>query len=174
MTIIDLTHEINNQTPVYPGSGDVPPHLEQSTTVDRDGYASWMVTMGMHVGTHIDAPAHMVKDGCTLDKVPLDQLCCRAYVVDARNRSTIDADLIEPITCQPGNALLIVTGFDAYYGEPEYFTSHPVLTQEAIHMIIAKKIGLIGIDTPSPDRFPFTLHKLLSLIIFLLLRISHR
>ena len=159
MTIIDLTHELNNQTPVYPGSGDEPAHFEQAATIEANGYASSNVTMGLHVGTHIDTPAHMVQNSRTLEQVPLEQLCCRAYIVDARNRSTIDEDLIEPITCQPGSALLICTGFDSYYGKPEYFTEHPVLTEKAVAVIIEKKFGLIGLDMPSPDRFPFTLHK---------------
>lgn len=161
MTIIDLTHEINNETPVYPGSGDIQPHFEQSTTVEDQGYASSYVTMGLHVGTHIDSPAHMIKNGPMLDQIPLNRLCCLASVIDARHKDIIDAKLIKSVDCDQGNALLIVTGFDVYWGKREYFTSHPVLTEKAVHEIIKKKIGLVGIDTPSPDRFPFALHKIL-------------
>ena len=117
--------------------------------------------MGMHVGTHIDSQAHMLQGGHTIDMAPLEQLCCQAYVVDARNRTIIDADLIEPLACQPASALLVCTGYDVYYGRKEYFTKHPILTEKAVDAIIAKKFGLIGIDAPSPDRFPFPLHKLL-------------
>ena len=159
MTIIDLTHELNNQTPVYPGSGDLPAHFEQAASVEKNGYASSNVTMGLHVGTHIDTPAHMVQNGRTIDMVPLEQLCCPAYVLDARNCSIIDEDLIEPVMCHPASALLICTGFDSFYGKPEYFTKHPVLTEKAVNVIIKKKFGLIGLDMPSPDRFPFMLHK---------------
>ena len=174
MKIIDLTHEINDQTAVYPGSGDVPPHIQQTTTLEHQGYASSTITMGMHVGTHIDAPAHMQKNGATIDIIPLEQLCCSAYVIDARNCSTIDETLIELIACRPGEALLICTGYDAYYGKPEYFTMHPVLTEKAVRSIIAKKIGLVGIDMPSPDRFPFPLHKLLfAHSIFIIENLTH-
>ena len=160
MKIIDLTHELNSQTPIYPGSCDRQPLFEQSATIDREGYTNFNVTMGMHTGTHIDCPAHMRQKGRTIDKVPLEQLCCRAYVINAKNCAIIDENLIEAIMMpQPASALLIYTGYDMYYGKPEYFTQHPVLTEKAVRSIIAKKFGLIGIDTPSPDRFPFALHK---------------
>jgi len=159
--IIDLTHEIDNHMLTYPGSTDVAPHLEQSADITTDGYRNFTLTMGMHVGTHIDAPAHMISDGITIDQIPLTQLCCSAHVIDAQEHGTIDTKEISSLPCNPGDALLIATGHDRNWDSPAYFTQYPTLTQKFVDTIIAKKFGIIGLDTPSPDTYPFELHKML-------------
>jgi kynurenine formamidase len=161
MVIIDLSHTLDDKTPTYPGTNEKPPLFEQTASVEQNGYANWNLTTGLHIGTHIDAPSHMLINANTIDDIPLKQLCCTAHLIDARKTTIIDANLIESIFCKTGDALLIYTGYDRYYAQPEYFEQHPVLTKQAAHAIITKKIGLVGLDTPSPDRFPFAIHKLL-------------
>lgn len=161
MTIIDLTHELDQQTPVYPGTQERAPSFIQTASVDADGYSNSILITGMHLGTHIDAPAHMLEKGQTIDMVPLTQLCCRAYVIQTQDKNIIEADLIENIDFETPCALLFHTGYDTYYGQERYFIDHPVLSERTAHVIIAKKIGIVGFDSPSPDRFPFSIHKLL-------------
>jgi kynurenine formamidase len=161
MVIIDLSHTLDDSTPTYPEAHEKSPLFEQTASIEHNGYANWNLTTGLHLGTHIDAPAHMLMNTNTIDKIPLKQLCCIAHVVDAHEKSIIDSELIESTPCQEGDALIIYTGHDTYYRQPKYFEQHPVLTEQAAHAIIAKKIGLVGFDTPSPDRFPFAIHKLL-------------
>ena len=158
MIYIDLTHVLNENTPVYPGSHDTPPHFTPVATIEKDGYSSSILTMGLHVGTHIDAPAHMIRGGNTLDTVPLEKLCCKAFLVDARGHNLIGSELIEPIINPPGNALLFLTGHEAFYGRPEYFTNHPVLTEDAAGCIIEKKFGMVALICKS-DHYPFDQHK---------------
>jgi kynurenine formamidase len=159
--IIDLTHEIDNRVLTYPKSSDVAPHLEQSADISSDGYRNFTLTMGMHVGTHIDAPAHMLNNGITIDQIPLTQLCCSAHIINAQEHGTIDTKEISSLPNKPGDALLIATGHDKYWGTSNYFTQHPTLTAEAVNIIIDKKFGMLGLDTPSPDTYPFELHKML-------------
>ncbi|MCL2023707.1 MAG: cyclase family protein [Oscillospiraceae bacterium] len=61
MRIIDISREILS-SPVYPG--DVVPRLERKMSI-ADGYDFnySAVTMGLHSGTHIDAPLHFIEDG---------------------------------------------------------------------------------------------------------------
>jgi kynurenine formamidase len=137
------------------------PCLQQSADITSDGYSNFILTMGMHTGTHIDAPAHMLINGITIDKIPLSQLCCSAHTIDARDSLTVDARQIAPIPCKPGDALLITTGHDRFWGSPAYFKNYPILTTHAVKTIIDKQVGMIGLDTPSPDKYPFEIHKLL-------------
>lgn len=68
--IIDLSVPINEQTPVYPGDPAV--KIAPAGNLERDGYCDHLISLGTHVGTHIDAPAHMVAGGKTLNQIPLD------------------------------------------------------------------------------------------------------
>ena len=80
MKILDLTHLIEEAMPVYPETE--PPKLTPSNTFEQHGFRETLLTMGSHTGTHMDAPAHMLRDGKTLDQFPADKYIGTAYVLD--------------------------------------------------------------------------------------------
>lgn len=80
--IIDLSQPITEQTPVYPGDPSV--KIEQAGILELDGYCDHMMTLGTHVGTHIDAPMHMLVDGNSLAKIPVERFISRGICVDVR------------------------------------------------------------------------------------------
>ena len=53
MKYIDLSHEIKNNMPVYPGDIDV--NLTKEKDFNKDGYNMYSLYTEMHAGTHIDA-----------------------------------------------------------------------------------------------------------------------
>ena len=65
MRVIDLTHTICEDMPVYPGTE--PPKLQTANTIERDGFRETLLTMYSHTGTHMDAPAHLYAGRITLD-----------------------------------------------------------------------------------------------------------
>ncbi|KAF6761140.1 cyclase [Ephemerocybe angulata] len=80
---IDLTHPISLTTTrptIYPGDPDL--RISPHATVEKDGYAVHYMQLGTHTGTHIDAPAHFIEGGRTVDQINLDELVGRALVVD--------------------------------------------------------------------------------------------
>ncbi len=55
---IDLTKTIEEGMASY---GDDPStRIKQIKTVIEDGYSLYQLTMGMHTGTHLDGPRHML------------------------------------------------------------------------------------------------------------------
>ena len=80
MKIIDLTHTISEDMPVYPGTE--PPVLKQANTYERDGFKETLLSMYSHTGTHVDPPAHLFADRTTLDALPIEQFAGKALVVD--------------------------------------------------------------------------------------------
>ena len=71
MKIIDISQEIYQGMPVYPGDPTFQSHRVNSFK-QGDMCEVSEVTMGTHCGTHIDAPTHMVPDGKPLESFPLD------------------------------------------------------------------------------------------------------
>ncbi|MGL5540605.1 MAG: cyclase family protein [Erysipelotrichaceae bacterium] len=41
------------------------------------------IDFNMHTGSHVDAPLHMLRDGASIDEIPLERFYGRALVVDA-------------------------------------------------------------------------------------------
>ncbi len=56
--IIDLTHTITPEMPMYPGSAA--PSIKPTGSLTRDGFRETQLTIASHTGTHMDAPSHML------------------------------------------------------------------------------------------------------------------
>lgn len=56
---------------------------DQTMLIARDGCNLSYLHMGAHCGTHLDAPAHFVEGGRTVDQVPLALLVGPAWVIGA-------------------------------------------------------------------------------------------
>jgi len=64
MLLIDLTHPISEDMPVYPGTE--PPVIVAGCTVAEDGFLERKITLWSHIGTHVAAPAQGLGDGRAL------------------------------------------------------------------------------------------------------------
>jgi kynurenine formamidase len=159
MRFIDLTHTIANRMQVYPGED--PPMLYQSHIIDFDGYSNFQITMGMHIGTHIDGPLHMVQDPTMVSDVPLESLIGKGCIIDISNIENFsDYNLVKE-KAEGCSILLFYTGYGAYFNTLKYVTDYPVIDEKVAQTIVDIGIKMIGIDTFSPDEPPYNTHKIL-------------
>lgn len=157
MRIIDLSVPITEQTPVYPG--DPSTKIAPAGQIDQDGYTDHYVSLGTHVGTHMDAPNHMLKEGVTLDKVPVDQFVGRGVYVKVEGEFSVKQ--LEAAGIQAGDIVLLHTGLSDRYQDLEYFETYPAMSQEVADYLVAKKVKIVGLDTCSPDHDEFIAHRTL-------------
>ena len=146
MKILDLTHLIEEAMPVYPETE--PPKLTPSNTFEQHGFRETLLTMGSHTGTHMDAPAHMLRDGKMLDQFPADKYVGTAYVLDCSDlagkeipkaRLQLHASEIEA-----ADFLIFYTGWEKYWGSEQYFSPFPVLSLEAAEYLAAFPLKGVG------------------------------
>ncbi len=145
--------------PVYPG--DPSPQIDQITALEKDGYNDHQITTVMHVGTHIDAPFHMIAGGKTMDQMPAEIFFGKGILIDARSKKTIDANLLENIHILPGSIVLIYTGFGEKYREEGYFKNIPDVSEAFAKKMVEYKVKIVGMDILGPDAPPFPTHKIL-------------
>jgi len=139
MKIIDLTVELSEETPVYPGNPTV--NLETNKIEDFGCIVS-NLSMFMHCGTHMDAPLHFVEGGKKLNEYPAERFVCRGVLIDLTGKKEINKkDLQGDI--QEGDFLILKTG------QGLSFENCPVLADDAIEYLIEKKISIFGWDAPS-------------------------
>ncbi len=83
-TFIDLTRSLDDTLPVYRlGSyADPPFRCTEWCSVTDQGFRVSRVELGTQTGTHIDAPAHFVADGPTLDSMPVQKLVGPYFLID--------------------------------------------------------------------------------------------
>jgi arylformamidase len=151
MEYFDLSHVIQNGMTYFPG--DPQPRL-----VPANIAPPWHVTqlsMGTHTGTHIDAAAHFIPHGKTIDQYPLERFCVSGIVVPVlgyREDEPINVDAFAghlSLLPQHG-AVLIQTGWDRYW-DSEHYMHHPYLSREAAQFLLDSGAGIIGIDTLNVD-----------------------
>lgn len=149
--IIDLSHLLATGMPTYPG--DLPEPLIRSAVKSK--IRTSIIRIGSHYGTHIDAPAHFFREGLTLLDFPLSRFFGRAVCLEktglmsnkielTRNESAL-VERFEP------DWILIRSGFDRYWGQPRYFSTHPFPSEELIVRLLETSVVGIGVDFPSID-----------------------
>lgn len=165
MKIIDLTHTISENMPVYPGTER--PKLEVANTYEESGFKETLLTMFSHTGTHMDSPAHLFAKRTTLDSFKVEQFVGKGLVVncsDLQEGQRITMKYIEEVKEEADKAefILFHTGWDKHWGTSSYFGDYPYITEEVAEYLIKSKkkgVGLdvIGIDPISDENL--TLHK---------------
>jgi len=164
--IIDLSAPLEPATPVYP---DYEPFQFSvlETTEDppkgRRSLNSSRIAVGLHCGTHMDAPFHFIPGAPTIDQVPLGQCAGPALLIrlpEHMHGGVIEADAIEPYNDQLHQLRKVVldTGWRRNWGQARYFSEHPLISGEAARFLVACGVHLIGVDMPSVDRPPFEAH----------------
>lgn len=71
MKVIDLTHTIREEMPVYPGTE--PPKFLPANSYEKDGFKETLLQMYTHTATHMDPPAPLFPGRKTLDQFTV---CC--------------------------------------------------------------------------------------------------
>ncbi|MFM2414752.1 MAG: hypothetical protein RI911_445 [Candidatus Parcubacteria bacterium] len=161
MYYIDLTHTFTSTMPVFPGDSEAT--LSQCAHVEKDGCANHLLHTGMHVGTHIDAPAHMLSGGASIAAAGTDLVSLRAVVIDARGAASLNKNLFSVLETEKPQALIVCTGWYKRFREDTYFdfTTMPLLEEAAAEFIARSGVRVLVLDTPTPDTEPYTQHKIL-------------
>jgi kynurenine formamidase len=156
---IDLSHPITHEMPFYPG--DVPVSLQQISAFHEEGHSNFMLSTGMHAGTHLDGPMHLTSSLTRIAELPLDRFAGPGFLVHAVGQKIIDLPESAFDHLLPGSAVLFYTGFDLWYGQKAYYLSYPELSEKTALLLAKKKVKMIGMDCPSPDYAPFKIHDIL-------------
>ena len=173
---IDLTHAFNAETVYWPTA-----KMFKKETVFQghtDGgfyYSAYNFSASEHGGTHLDAPIHFAEGKLTADRLPVDQLIGPGVVIDVTGPVSKNVDYL--VTARDieanervhgripaGSIVLINTGRAALYPDREKYMGtaergagavpklhFPGLSKEAAELLVARRIGAVGIDTPSID-----------------------
>lgn len=155
--IIDLSHPVDADTPVYPGDGAV-----RITRLEQPEAMVSRVELSVHTGTHMDAPCHFIGGGAAIDQIPLERCVGPARIIDLRGIAAGSGIRREHL---PGHcdtrAVLLHTGWSKQWGTEHYFRDHPCLDGDAARFLVERGVQLVGVDMPSVDQAPYEAHRAL-------------
>ena len=148
--IFDISQEITT-CKVYPGD-PVPKINKINDMNNNDLYNLSTIFMCAHNGTHVDAPSHFIKDGNTIDKIPLENFVGECYVY-THNGEVSELDALNIlIKAKENNAC-----------ERILIKGNCVITSAAANVFAKENIKLIGNESQSigPIDSPMEVHKIL-------------
>lgn len=150
MKIIDISQEVLTCR-VYPG--DPAPQTEKLQDMRKgDLYNLSQFSMCAHNGTHIDAPAHFLKDGKTVDRMPLEYFVGECYVVHHEGNVTgTDAcAIMKKASDAEAAARILIAG-------------NATVTADAARVFASSGVKLIGNESQSvgPQDAPMEVHLIL-------------
>jgi arylformamidase len=161
---VDLTQELANGMPVYPG--DPVPRFDRAKTIPRDGVNISQMTLGSHTGTHVDAPLHFVPTGKPIDKIPVTDLIGEAIVGDFSFKpigSGVTVDDLEKVLgkigLRAGDIVLCYTGSSEHWGDESVSRNFTYLTGDGAKYLVSKKVRAVGIDFLSIEKFHSSNHE---------------
>ena len=162
MRVVDLSHHYEDGMPIFPGLPD--PSFKPIAKVESDGYAMSEYHLLNHIGTHVDAPAHQIAGGDTLDEIALDRLVTYAVTIDvsARQPGPMTADELAPHLdrIRTGDIVFLYSDNGRNWGQEAYWTGWTYPDADAARALIGRGISAIGFDGPSADPVDSTTYEL--------------
>ena len=133
--------------PLFPG--DPPVSIERVSALATGGACNLSrIGMGVHSGTHIDAPMHFIEGGGGIEAFPLDAFCGPAFVADATMLTAhIGAPSLAALAMPPGcERVLFKTTNSSLWDLPSFNEHFLALLPDAAEVLIARGVRLVGID----------------------------
>lgn len=150
MQIYDVSLTVSPQLPVWPGDPKIV--LERVAKIEDGANANVSrMDMGVHTGTHVDAPYHFLGDSpVTVEKLSLKLLTGRAYVLEIpKSADEISQAVLENVHIPPRTRrLLFKTRNSDFWGDHsgEFHTDFVGITADGARFLVERGVKLVGVD----------------------------
>ncbi len=159
MEIIDLTYEIVEDMSIFNAPWHPNISIVQLGRIETEGRETRRICLGTHTGTHMDAPLHFIKNGESIDKIPLDKLIGDVTIVDfsyLENNKPVTKEMLTKI--EICSKMIFKFGWGKNWKTKDFFNNYPFFSISAVNYLISQKIEVLGMDTPSPDDSRINIH----------------
>lgn len=164
--IYDITLTVRAEMPVWPGDPTV--ILERFSRIEGGSDANISrLSMGVHTGTHLDAPFHFIQGGRGVDELPLEVLMGPAKVVQLPGSvDLISEDVIQAAKIpEDVTRVLFKTRNSKYWTEkvPVFHKDFVGIAPDGAEALVEMGIHLVGIDylSVAPYQDPVRTHQIL-------------
>ncbi len=148
--LFDITLPLSTETLVYPG--DVPPDIKRiSDLTVGDSLTASIVTLGCHIGTHVDAPAHFLAQGKMVHELPLESFYGPALVIHLQGKGLIDKADIEALSIPSRSHIFFKTNNSNLLKENVFAEDYCALSRSSAEFLCQLDPLSIGWDYYSLD-----------------------
>lgn len=113
-----------------------------------------VLSLGSHTGTHMDAPLHFIRNGKSLDKMPLDATIGPCRVIEINDKVAVTVEEIQSARIKPGERILFKTRNSKKSWKTDNFDEDFIyISKEAAAVLAKAKVQTVGIDYLSVGGF---------------------
>jgi arylformamidase len=143
---IDVTVPLKEGMAIWPG--DVTIKIERRRSMERgDAANNSAISLGVHTGTHMDAPKHFIKDGRSIDKLPLETSVGPARVIEIKDKISIKPEELKQHNIKKGERILFKTVNSPRCWQTDAFVNDFVfVTRDAAQFLVDAGVILVGVD----------------------------
>jgi arylformamidase len=143
---IDVTVPVRGGMVHWPGNPGV--EIERTEDLARGDPATVSrLTLGVHSGTHVDAPVHFIAQGTGIDAVPLSDLIGPVRVLPIEDPRSIGVAVLRAFDPRPGERLLFKTrNSPRCWTRSDFVSDFVYLSLEGARFLVERKVRTVGID----------------------------
>lgn len=138
MRVWDITQLMEEGMEIFPGD---PPYTRR--ILSGEDVTISELTIGSHCGTHLDAPAHLISGGATIDLIPPQRFILPARVLEVPAGGPVAIDRVNRCQLIPGEAVL----FKTRNGDNRRGRTY--LTREVAEYLVKYGTSLVGVENLS-------------------------
>ena len=143
---VDVTVPLRNGMVVWPG--DIKVEIIRRVSMDRgDICNNSSINMGVHTGTHMDAPLHFIAKGKSIDQLPIDVTVGHARVIEIKDKVSIKPEELKQYNIKRGERIIFKTFNSPRCWEIDKFADDFVyITKSAAQFLVDAGVKLVGVD----------------------------
>jgi arylformamidase len=139
--IHDVSVPLRTGMVVYPGDPEF--SIERVMSLAAGDVANVSrIDLGVHTGTHVDAPLHFVDGASSVEALDLDVLVGPAVVVEVPGTGDIGADAV----VDGAERILFKTRNSAAWAEDGFYEDYASISPEAATRLVEVGARLVGVD----------------------------
>jgi arylformamidase len=155
MQIYDVSVPLSSATPIYPSDPGIDIKSFKALA-DGDIANVSLAHLGLHSGTHVDAPAHFIEGGTKVEGLSLRSLIGEAEVIEVpEDIMVIDGNFIAANCTRGSERILFKTRNSSFWNNPEagFRVDFTYLDEAAAKKLVETGVKLVGIDYLSIEKF---------------------
>lgn len=160
--VIDVSRKISEDTTVWPGDPEV--RIVKCCSIeDGNDFNLSCISMGLHTGTHIDAPLHFIERGGDVSSIKPHNFLRFVKVFSINVKECISKEDLKGLPIAEGDALFFRTSNSDIPDNGYFCQDYVYMDISAAEYLLEKRVAVVGIDYFSIDGFnarDYPVHKL--------------
>jgi len=150
---IDISVPVRNGMVHWPGDPDF--HIERATDQEKGDVATVSrMALGVHTGTHMDAPLHFIRNARSIDTMPLDATVGPARVIPIRDKKSIRREELAGHGISAGERILFKTAnSDQSWNSDQFDEGFVFISRDGARFLAERGVRTVGVDYLSVGGF---------------------